>query len=1187
MLLLGVAVMFSCRFERNNPIDPGAENYVGDESAFDTEGPLLQITKPLDTAVVDTTHVLVEGIAQDNSGIRSVAVNGLNATLDGDYWRVSVAVDVGENALTVTAADNSVHQNTTTARRTVRRQALPSSPSDVSPRIEGTLVVLTWRDNSSNEEGFVVERSDSAGDAFRPVGSTGKDVTTYTDTVPSTGNVRYYYRVFARNQAGASAPSSYDFVRFEPMWFDSTPPVIVSVSPGDGATVIAQPVDIMLEVTDENGVRSVSVAGVDAEHGGGATWSARVALTEGSNTRTIVATDNSIKANQTTLSHTLVYDPAAEDAAPPLITILEPPAGKDTIAHAAPVVRVRVTDQSAIASVKLGDRDMAFAGGSATNAEYTLQLSELPLGPNELVVTAADEPGNTAWDTVHILYDPSIIDETSPRLEVHAPKPNELVEAMSVEVRGAAFDQSGIDRVSVNGVVAAFDGSNSTWSITLDIAHGDNAIEVTARDAAGNDSTFAFSILQNRAPVVASRPSELNAAVQSGDVYSVRINASDPDNDELFFSWLRAPALGTADLDNDGTVSNYSPSVTAKTSDTFSVVVRDVYELSDTVSWFVLVNPPTQVDDPPVWVTVPESAQAFVGTPFETGVTAVDDDALTYGLTAGPEGMLIDQSEGVISWTPPEIGEFEVTVSASGGPQSISHTFVVVVEAGNEPLIFHDTGPFTVDEGVQLKRYFEVEDPGGEGTPGLVGYPRMEPQVNYSPLVQHGGPSKIDPARCSRFTLTWTPTYHEAGHYVLYIGFSNNGTPGRTDTLAVDLTVIDRNAAPRIVSTAPLAAATVNVPYRDTLAVDPVDGDPLFATVANGPSQMTATVLTDNQHVAVSWTPPSSAVGIHDVSIRVNDGAGGEDTLDWQIEVTDGTGPVGSIRTMQNIGKVPKSPAVSIAVSPDGNVLMVGTRYGLFSAEVDVMGWTKESVGMSDDDIGPVCAAADGSVYAAHARNPILRVKKAKATSWTSGGSVNSRIDALLAAPDSSILIGLAGGPYALRLLPSGQPIPYRYNSEPVHSLALGTDQRTFFAGTVVGKVRMGTVDMDTLSGNPLGSSGFSDRVLGLAMSADDILYAFVDKIGLYKLAAGDGDPWTATWKKAGAPGGTIFGLLATNPHTGQTLCATHEQGLFGSMGNDSWQQIATYGKLAGVCWTTRGEVFILGQDGNVFKGIE
>jgi hypothetical protein len=66
---------------------------------------------------------------------------------------------------------------------------------------------LTWQDNSSNEDQFIVEKSDLPAGTFTQIGLVGTNVTTFTETnlLPGT---QYCYRVKASNAAGVSLPSN-------------------------------------------------------------------------------------------------------------------------------------------------------------------------------------------------------------------------------------------------------------------------------------------------------------------------------------------------------------------------------------------------------------------------------------------------------------------------------------------------------------------------------------------------------------------------------------------------------------------------------------------------------------------------------------------------------------------------------------------------------------------------------------------------------------------------------------------------------------------------------------------------------------------------------------------------------------------------------------------------------------------
>ena len=84
----------------------------------------------------------------------------------------------------------------------------PAAPSTaVATANSASTITLTWTDNSNNEAGFSVKRSNAAAGPFVQVGNPGADVTTFTDTGLSP-NTTYYYQVLAYNGNGSSAATN-------------------------------------------------------------------------------------------------------------------------------------------------------------------------------------------------------------------------------------------------------------------------------------------------------------------------------------------------------------------------------------------------------------------------------------------------------------------------------------------------------------------------------------------------------------------------------------------------------------------------------------------------------------------------------------------------------------------------------------------------------------------------------------------------------------------------------------------------------------------------------------------------------------------------------------------------------------------------------------------------------------------
>ena len=84
---------------------------------------------------------------------------------------------------------------------------VPAAPSTLALTVSGSFAIaLSWRDNSTNETGFSIERSTN-GTSFTAVGTVAAGVKTYTSSglAPAT---KYYFRVAAYNAGGSSAYTS-------------------------------------------------------------------------------------------------------------------------------------------------------------------------------------------------------------------------------------------------------------------------------------------------------------------------------------------------------------------------------------------------------------------------------------------------------------------------------------------------------------------------------------------------------------------------------------------------------------------------------------------------------------------------------------------------------------------------------------------------------------------------------------------------------------------------------------------------------------------------------------------------------------------------------------------------------------------------------------------------------------------
>src|SRR5216683_3096363 len=137
--------------------------------------------------------------ALNNGALSQVATTTLNATSYND-----TALTADQTYTYQVASYNSAGQGNSNTSTAITYNAVPSDPSSLTTTVTGTNVILNWTDNSTNEDGFSIERRTDTG-SFSVLATTTLNTAGGTVSYTDVGAVgTYYYRVRAFNKIGNS-----------------------------------------------------------------------------------------------------------------------------------------------------------------------------------------------------------------------------------------------------------------------------------------------------------------------------------------------------------------------------------------------------------------------------------------------------------------------------------------------------------------------------------------------------------------------------------------------------------------------------------------------------------------------------------------------------------------------------------------------------------------------------------------------------------------------------------------------------------------------------------------------------------------------------------------------------------------------------------------------------------------------
>ena len=209
------------------------------------------------------------------------------------------------------------------------------------------------------------------------------------------------------------------------------------------------------------------------------------------------------------------------------------------------------------------------------------------------------------------------------------------------------------------GVIRWTPGTEGIYSIT-----------VAADNSQGSD-TQTFSLDVNAQPVAPSITSTPSIETELGVTYSYDVDASG--NPAPVFSLLLAP--DGMQIDEESGEISWDPEQTGE----YEIAIDAQNDLGTATQEFTLVVNEQQFA--PIITSTPQT-QTFINQAYSYTLTSEANPTATYSLISAPASMSINSVTGEISWTPPQVGTFEVSVQAANEVGDVTQDFSITVAMG-------------------------------------------------------------------------------------------------------------------------------------------------------------------------------------------------------------------------------------------------------------------------------------------------------------------------------------------------------------------------------------------------------------------------------------------------------------------------------------------------------------------------
>ena len=446
-------------------------------------------------------------------------------------------------------------------------------------------------------------------------------------------------------------------------------------------------------------------------------------------------------------------------------------------------------------------------------------------------------PGDPINRAPHFLSDPAKVGDVR---AVYTYTPNVRDEDGDTLTYALNYGPVGMTVDAATGVL--------NWQPTVT---GDFRVNLQVSDGKGLTANQAFAISvhdSNQAPVIGN---VFPSTIVAGTTFTYQIQATDPDNDTLIYS-IGSQASGV-DISATGLVTWTNPQPGRYP---ITIVVADPHNARATQQVVVSVESfPEFTSIPVVTGTVGETYQ------YQALATDKDGDTLTYAISQGPVGMVINPSSGVVTWLPNAATSQAVKLAVSDPHgNTVYQSFTIKVTTTS------NRAPTFTSVPVTYVAY-----------PSTYSYQAAAYDADGDNLVWRlvNGPQGMVISSTGRVTWTFDNSVQGSFPVSIEVRDQRGGVAVQTYQLKVE---VFGNSPPTI-SSSPSSQVRAGLTYVYTVSASDRDNDPLTYTLVNGPAgaSFTGNVL--------SWVTTAADVGVHDFQISVADSAGNSVVQTWQTEV--------------------------------------------------------------------------------------------------------------------------------------------------------------------------------------------------------------------------------------------------------------------------------------------------------------